>query len=589
MVHMRLQSLLLKSYLGTIIFLCLGVWLTSVIGIYWNLAPVQLIFISAASFCGAIFILKRMHTEIMGWPLLLSCLIIAIIQLAPSFPMVMVPPYIYDEVAYTVSLPKAYASARKFFYNSDYGPYSAFPQNYEALTTISMLLFSTPITSKILNIYFAAGIAIATGCIAKLISTSNKSAILASSLIACSPALIGFVPIIKNDIANTFFQAWAIVFLLRFTQSKPCHKIDLMSIGALIGTSIGIKYNSLHFGAIITAIVFLLIGSSNKTLKTKIQLVVIFIISLLIFSCPWYLRNITEFSNPFYPVYNDLFNSHNLYTENYSRVFNELFYFDLENFSWQSGSVHSFISRFSREFGWPATWIGFIGILVGVYYRKPNSFFIISCIALTITLVTIRFGFWEPRYSYILLVLYSALAAKIVDLFAQRLKIINYFIYIFIALNIIYGIHITHSNFKKIHASFKNNQENSFFIENVRYWKVADFLNKNIPKNSKVAAGVGTNQMFYYLNFPYYHIHAMTEKGDLLNIKNEGDLMHIFLKEGVQYLAISDWMYRTPAEKTPVLNNFLKTLSISISNLEDSRNLIQLKRIDDVTIYAIKF
>ena len=51
-----------------------------------------------------------------------------------------VPPSSWDEIAYTIALPRDYAHENRFFYNADYGPYSAFPANYEALTTIVLYL-----------------------------------------------------------------------------------------------------------------------------------------------------------------------------------------------------------------------------------------------------------------------------------------------------------------------------------------------------------------------------------------------------------------------------------------------------------------
>ena len=52
-------------------------------------------------------------------------------------------------------MPRDYALAGRFFYNADYGPYSAFPSNYEALTTASLVLFDEVVPARVLNALLA--------------------------------------------------------------------------------------------------------------------------------------------------------------------------------------------------------------------------------------------------------------------------------------------------------------------------------------------------------------------------------------------------------------------------------------------------
>jgi hypothetical protein len=127
------------------------------------------------------------------------------------------------------------------------------------------------------------------------------------------------------------------------------------------------------------------------------------------------------------------------------------------------------------------------------------------------------------------------------------------------------------------------------FLElNVPYWKVADFLNKNTPKNSKVGVGFGANQMFYYLDRPYYHFHPMTEKGDLLNKITPSDFMELIRDQGIDYLAISNCCsYGHIEGKTPVLSVFMKNFYDGISSLKKSRSIEKIAQIDDVIVYKV--
>src|SRR5262249_37519942 len=114
------------------------------------------------------------------------------------------PPYTWDEVAYSAALPEYYAQAHRFFYDSDYGVYSAFPANYEALVTSIIVLFGTPLPVKLFNALCALGMAICGSAIATCIGVKKEYLTVPVVLILSAPVTIGTTLVIKNDISVGF-------------------------------------------------------------------------------------------------------------------------------------------------------------------------------------------------------------------------------------------------------------------------------------------------------------------------------------------------------------------------------------------------
>ena len=61
----------------------------------------------------------------------------------------------------------------------------------------------------------------------------------------CAPVLIQVAPRTKNDVANAFLQALAVLVLVVCVE-RPGLGAAVLS-GAFLGVSLGTKYSSLHF------------------------------------------------------------------------------------------------------------------------------------------------------------------------------------------------------------------------------------------------------------------------------------------------------------------------------------------------------
>src|SRR3974377_173170 len=80
----------------------------------------------------ACFLLRPLRTCVTA--MTPTSVIVSAALLSPAVIASVLPPFTWDEVAYSAALPKYYAQMHHFFYRSDYGGvYSSSPANYEAL------------------------------------------------------------------------------------------------------------------------------------------------------------------------------------------------------------------------------------------------------------------------------------------------------------------------------------------------------------------------------------------------------------------------------------------------------------------------
>jgi 4-amino-4-deoxy-L-arabinose transferase-like glycosyltransferase len=570
------------------ITVALEMWLLSVVGLLSTLTITAVIVVTLisvlVSWIGTIFYKDKIEVYQL-WPIL----IVAIIQFSSTFYISFAPPAMWDEFAYTVALPKLYAEANHFFYASNYGPYSAFPQNFEAITTASILIFSDPIISKLLNYCFSAGLMLLAGYLAFLSGVSRKLSLLAGALVGISSELIAFVPVVKNDIANSFFQVFSILILVLYIKNKKLSYSVL--IGVFLGTAVGIKYNSLIPAFSIGTVFLWLTWSDGMKLSDKYIRFFVFSLSLIIFAAPWYLKNWIEFGNPIFPIANELWGGHNDFHSGYSAIWHEALYGDI-NFSWINGTIKGFLLKFADGFGYLLLTLGILGAVRVVIFHRNKEEMYIAILLLSILLLTLRFGFWEPRYTYVLLILLSVLAVNFINFFVKLNENINSnLLFSGILLGLLcflalYGKSKGEAIYGEKVSFLKEQPREAFLQKYVAFWSVANWLNQNTPTDARIA--IWGPQIFYYLNRPYFHIHPLTEKGDLVHKLAGNDYYQFFLDEKIDYICLSNMRYDTIPDRIPHIKDFFKQLNYSIDELVNNGKLEKIAVVDNTNIYRLK-
>jgi len=577
------------KFLGLMV--SISMWSISILGLCSNYSFQSLLIamITSGLIASALLIAIREKNIIEINLVATSLVVIGLIQISALYVAFYFPPFVWDEVAYAAALPKLYALKRHFFYAENYGPYSAFPQNFEAISTASLLIFNSLILSKLLNFIFAIGVIVIAGDLALLVGLPKIFAILGGSVIGLSSAFITFSPTVKNDIANGFFQSAAILMLLLYSKKRSLQNALLM--GIFLGTSIGIKYSSLLF-SICPILVFLWIElRSEDSIVIKIRHLFFVGFAIVVTALPWYLNNYELFSNPVYPIANEIFGAKNDFHRGYSELFRESFYGDA-NFSWANGSVYAYFTRLSVEFTPIVLLLGLMGALKSLFFNKNKQELYLAVATFGCLVLNIRFGFWEPRYSFVLLVLLAAQFATLIyflyQLFSSRQLISK--IGIAIVLLCIVGFTILgHIRGVKIYGEkvryFETQPLHSFLEKYVAGYRVADWLNKNTPKDAVIA--VWGSQMFYYLDRQYFHIHPLTESGDLISIQNQNDFYQFLVNKNISYLCLADWRFASIPDRTPGLKNFFLRLNLWVQELEAQGKITQVEIVDGSRIYEI--
>jgi hypothetical protein len=575
---------------GAGLFLAASAFALSATGILWHLHALS---VGACLVAGLLVFglwVSRfgVRRDIPIWALvLLSSLLLIPIAAA------LTPPQDKDEVAFGATLPRDYALAGRFFYNADYGPYSAFPGNYEALATASLVLLGDVTPARVLSVLLAFGLAVIAFHLSRQVGVSRPVALCAALLVLSAESLLSAAPMVKNDVANAFFQSLALLSIASYAARHEPRNLALG--GFFLGTAIGVKYSSLEFALCIVPLTVGLVLTGPGRLSQRLRSVAIFGVVTLAAALPWYARNYVLFDNPFFPFLNEILGAHNGFTAEHSALTREMFN-GWSGYSWRTGTASGFLSGVTRGFGWVPVVLSVPGALVAVVRRRDAVSWFLGVALLSLGLVTLFAGYWLPRYFFSVLVLSSVFAAVALSEILRAAGPVLGRRALVVALGLLAlalggstlrwewrtrGRCVRDAVYIKRHAQ-------EFVRTNVRHWEVADWVNRNLGPDDRI--GVGMNvQPFYYMRRPYFHIHPMTEKGNLQSLRTPEEFLQAFRALGLTWLAYSphsDAGY--PVATAPRMNAFLWRFDRARKALAQSGKLTPVTTIQGVRIYRIE-
>jgi hypothetical protein len=504
----------------------------SLTGLLARLSPASVVVCLALGVAAAVVCARRLDAAMPRavWLLLPLCVPLVLAALA-------LPPHTWDDVAYGAALPRDYARAGRFFYNADYGPYSAFPSNYETLVTASLLLTRGVAASQALNVLAALALALMAFQLARSLGASMVPSGVFAWLVLCAPALIENTPLTKNDVVNALFQALAVLVLAANLGGSTVLRPVLS--GAFLGLALGTKYSSLHFAAALApfALVLLWAGGHGRRWKS----LGLWATSLALFAAPWYARNVTLFGNPVYPFANELLGARNGFTAAQSVLLHESFD-GLAGFSLATASPTVLLSRIGRGFGVLPAVLALPGALVALRSGSGRGL-LVAGTAITYATLTLLIGYWEPRYFLSLLVLAAALAALALErAWSAELPVGlrrlagPAVLALLAAAAIAAAAPLWRSQLRDVAEVWRFGRE-TFMTRHVAYYRVARWLNEHMRAEERVAIGFNV-QPFYYLERPYYHIHPLTE-GPLVTVRTPQQLATALHEIGADLLAFS--------------------------------------------------
>jgi hypothetical protein len=491
------------------VFVGIGMFCLSLTGLLFRLTPGS---VAACLAVAAATSALPSHRARLGWPAASTWL--ALPLLAPTALAALLPPYTWDEVAYGAALPRLFAKAGRLFYDSDIGVYMAFPANYEAWVTGGLVLTRDVWATQLLNVTLALGLAAIAVWLARAVGVSRHVSFLAGLFVLCAPALIEEAPRTKNDVANAFFQALALLALSECLEQPTF--LRAFRAGAFLGVAVGIKYSALHFLLALAPFAVVLLWSRAPSRGAGVRLVFAWGLGVAAFASTWYIRNLVSFGNPFFPFMNDALRAQNSFTAAQSELLRESIE-GLGEFSLKSGLPSTFVIKTAQGFG-----------ILPVALLVPGAFFalrpplrrvstLVAGTALAYAGLTLLIGLWLPRYYLSLLAMASALAALSIERLSERLQRagLSSRIQKWLALPAILTVALWtalpdwQEQARNVREMFETGRR-AFAQGHAPYYAVARWLNTHMAPGDKVAIGFNV-QPFYYLDRPYYHIHPLTE------------------------------------------------------------------------------
>jgi hypothetical protein len=509
--------------------------------------------------------------------------------LAPSLlAALFLPPYHWDDVAYGAALPRDFARAGRFYYNADYGPASAFPANYEALVTASLLLTHDVRLTQALNVAFGLGMAVTAAGFARALGAARLASLVAGLFVLCSPALIDVMPQTKNDVAVGFFELLSLLVLAR---TAPIGNAAAVLSGAFLGVALGTKYSALQFAVSATPIVVLVLLGSARSRAEGAKRAALWAATLALVASPWYLRNLLLFSDPLFPFANDLLGAHNGLRPVQSSMLRESIS-GLTDFSLQRGTLRAFAARTVAGFGWLPCLLLWPGIALALRRERSVARILLAGTAVTYLAVTVLFGYWEPRYFVSLLCLASALAGlALTPLVAATGRRPAVALASWGALALVAALALSGAapawarEWQDVRQRWRQG-EPAFVEERVHYYAVARWLNTHLGARDRVAIGFNV-QPFYYLDVLYYHIHPLTE-GTLVLVETPEELLAALRSIGADYLAFSGADGTYFENTAPQISDYRERLWRAQRKLRQAGRLRLVDTIDGVRILRVE-
>jgi 4-amino-4-deoxy-L-arabinose transferase-like glycosyltransferase len=572
---------------GAGLFLGASMFALSVTGILWRIDALAVSLCLLASLALSVLWIRRSGVRpalsLRAVLLLVPLLVIpAVASLAP--------PHRLDEVAYGAALPRDYALAGRFFYNADYGPYSAFPANYEALATAALVLVGDVTPARALNALLALGLAVIAVHLSRLLGVPKRLALFAAVLVLSSTALYKVVPMVKNDVANAFFQSLALLAIAAYFTRRQASRLALGAF--FLGTAVGTKYSGLQYALCVVPLMAGLILRTSRSWSERTRHLALFGAVALVAALPWYVRNGVVFGNPFFPFLNELFGADNGFTAQHSVLAREIFA-GRSGFSWSSGTVGGFAEGLVEGFGWVPVLLCVPGLVAAASRRRDPATVFLGAVVVSYALVTLFAGYWSPRYFLSLLVPASAFAtvalAELVRV-APRLPggLRTAAVGLGVLALVVGGSAIRDqwSRGEKIVKHVLRGERWELVRRNT-YWHLAVWCNRNLTDEDRI--GFVNTKPYFYLDRPYLDIHPLTEKGNFQALRTPEEHLEAFHEQGLTWLAFQRGnLPRYSEAHAPHLHALRRSFQRAKTALTQSGELTLVKTIGAVRIYRIE-
>lgn len=295
---------------GIVIFLMIGLaalgLLYEVLIVFLILVLGLLVYKDARSFCiegGEVFskisLRKKPGADIV-WIFFLG------ITCVTTFLAAATPPFFYDALVYHLAVPHKYLLQHGFHY-LPHQHFSNFPMNLGMLFLVGMS-FSGGMLAKLISWSFAPMTAVAVYGFTKS-RWGSREALSASVITFLVPGVLIVATLTSVDLGVMFYAFLSFAALLSWFESRQKHWFVLS--GIFCSLAVGTKYTAIvtmFFPLGITLLIHEWLRNKSS-FRAGVQKIILLGLIVLCGTSPWLIKNSAYTGNPLYPFFNAVFNS----------------------------------------------------------------------------------------------------------------------------------------------------------------------------------------------------------------------------------------------------------------------------------------
>jgi len=489
-----------------------------------------------------------------------------------------------DVLYYHMTLPKLYLAEKAIVTYPTFFP-SFFPSNGELIFAMSLVL-GGPIFVNLTHFGFALLTVLALYAYAQKY-VQKEFAILPGIIYLTSPVANSWGTMAYTDNILGFYLFLLCMLLMDY--SPEVRRKETFAWGLLIGMALGIKYQAMLLIGLIVA--FFLV-SKIKEWKTLSPLLTISLLIGVLLASPWYIRNLVVTSNPVFPILSDLFPSEMLLaggTFSTDTKAGEIF---LAAFEALKESPLSAPFAFLYSGAWRhddfQRFVGplFLGLAPFAFFlkRTPVKWPCILLICL-LSLFQVFFLKGNIRYVIVLIILLSFVCGSVgqeVYAFANRRGRLLVTLF-FATVILLYALQNYHTMLrdKRVLTSLNPRLTHSFLLAFERSYRVATFVNNNVPADSKVLFhGIAR---YFYFNFEPLNDHVEQRAIVYDEAKNAEDVLRIMRSHGITHMVRQDRIPERARSNTVLYDEDHRFIAFTRNNLGKifSANGISVYKLQD--------
>ena len=231
-----------------------------------------------------------------------------IVFLSAEFILNLTPPISRDVLIHHLAVPKLWLK-HGGFYEIPWAEYSYYPM-FINLFYLVCLYFKNDIAPKFIHLSFG----FATGWLIYLYlkqKLCRNWGLLGIVIFITTPIVVWLSTSAYIDLGMTFFTTGSVLAFIKWRDSEY-RRFKWFLISSLsMGIAIGSKYNALIAWFIVNMFLMLSFARDTRRQITALQYGMLFFLVTAFVASPWYLKNYFQTGNPFYPLFDSLFNSLN--------------------------------------------------------------------------------------------------------------------------------------------------------------------------------------------------------------------------------------------------------------------------------------